>query len=144
MLEVAVYHQKSYTKEEQEEFSKKDLIESAPLETVAGSLKYLIRNQIISKAKLVGIENYIFGKPLGLVYVSNFDKSTPQPCYESKTSSGSKKYKILSNLGKVALISSIQSMQRAKICAAMAAQIETSFVKYIARMRYLHSVVNFY
>jgi hypothetical protein len=117
----------SYTKEEQDAFGQesildglriKQLIEAAPPESVTESIKYLLRNGIITKGELVGVENYILGKS-SRVFKIRRDHSAAvlQKQYEQRK----QKLQDPMNLGKVAQISSIKSTQVARVRAAMAA-----------------------
>jgi hypothetical protein len=117
----------SYTREEQDAFGLesaldglriKNLIETAPPESVTESIKYLLRNRIITRGELVGVENYILSKP-SRVFKLRRDHSAAvlQQQHEQRK----QKLQDPTNLGKVAQISSIKSTQVARVRAAMAA-----------------------
>lgn len=117
----------SYTTEEQDAFGResvreglriKDLIETAPPESVTESIKYLIRNRIISRGELVGVENYILCNPSRVFKLrQNHSDAVLRKQHEQRR----QKLQDPKNLGKVAQVSSIKSTQVARVRAAMAA-----------------------
>ena len=117
----------SYTQDDYDEFGKealveglrvKNLIEAVPLESTADSIKYLLRNHIISRGDLVGVENYILGKPSA---VSNIRRDHSKTVLRKQREQRKLQLHDPTNLGKVAQISSIKAMKRAQVRAAMAA-----------------------
>lgn len=117
----------SYCQDDYDEFGKdalveglrvKNLIESAPQESIAESIKYLLRNRIITRGELVGIENYILGNPSG---VSKLRRDHSKAVLRKQREQQKLQLQDPINLGKAAQISSIKSMKRAQVRAAMAA-----------------------
>lgn len=115
-----------YTKEDQDAFSAesvreglriKDLIETAPYESIAESIKYLLRNRIITRGELVGVENYILGKSNVLKLRRDHSAAVLRKQHEQRK----QQLQDPMNLGKAAQISSVKSVQKARVRAAMAA-----------------------
>ena len=118
----------SYIKEDYEKFTKdalleglriKSLIATAPQDSDAGSIKYLLRNGIISKDEVIGIEHFILGKP------SRVRKIRKQHVAAVLTRQQEQQYLRIEDpalsLGEFAQSSSHRSMQSAEIHTAMAA-----------------------
>ena len=118
----------TYTKKDYEKFSKdalleglriKSLITAAPHDSDASSIKYLLRQGIISREEVIGIEHFILGKPSRVPKIRKQHavavlwKQQEQQCQKTEDPALS--------LGKFAQSSSSKSMQRARIRAAMAA-----------------------
>ncbi len=118
----------AYTKRDYEKFSKealleglriKTLIATAPHDSDASSIKYLLRNGIISREEVIGIEHFILGKPSRVPKIRKQHaaavlwKQQEQQCQKIEDPALS--------LGKFAQSSSSKSMQRARSRAAMAA-----------------------
>ena len=96
----------------------KNLIEAVPSESVAESIKYLIRHGVITRSELIGIEHYVFSKPNRILKVRReHSAAVLWKQYEQRQ----QKVHDPMNLGKFAKISSIKSTKRARVRAAMAA-----------------------
>mmetsp|Transcript_27316 Transcript_27316/g.46425 ORF Transcript_27316/g.46425 Transcript_27316/m.46425 type:complete len:183 (-) Transcript_27316:80-628(-) len=116
-----------YTKEDQDAFSAesvreglriKNLIETAPHESIAESIKYLLRNRIITRGELVGVENYILGKTSNVLKLRrDHSAAVLRKQHEQRK----QQLQDPMNLGKAAQISSVKSVQKARVRAAMAA-----------------------
>ncbi len=117
----------SYTREEYDEFGQdalvdglriKNLINAVPLESISESIKYLLRNRIITRSELIGIENCILGKPSG---VSKIRREHSAAVLRKQQEQRKKQLQDPMLLVNVAQISSVKSAQRARVRAAMAA-----------------------
>ena len=118
----------TYSKEDRDEFGReaaleglriKNLIATAPPDSPALSIKYLIQNDIISKAELIGIEHFILGKCTRVLKVRR-DHSRAVLKKQNELWQQKLEDPAL-NLGKFAQLSSLKSTHRARIRAAVAA-----------------------
>jgi hypothetical protein len=110
----------AYTKEDRNEFGReayleglriKSLVTTAPPDSAAESIKYLLRHDIISKEELVGIEHFVLGKP------SRVHQTRKQ--HAATRSVRKFKEDPVLGLGKFAQSSSLKFTQRARIRAAI-------------------------
>lgn len=120
---------KAYTADDRNRFGKdaardgmriKFLIDKAPPENITDSIKYLLRHGIITRGELVGIEHYILGTATSIM------KARRHHAAKVLRKQFSLKMQKLQDdpikqLGTAAQLSSIQSTQRARVRAAMAA-----------------------
>jgi len=110
----------TYTKDDRDEFGKdalleglriKNLVDTAPPETTAGSIKYLLRHDSISRAELIGIEHFILGKPSRVQKIRKHHAAAV--LWKQQELQHQKLEDPALNLGKFAQSSSLKSMQRA-------------------------------
>jgi hypothetical protein len=118
----------AYKKEDRDEFGKdalveglriKQLIATSPCDSTAASIKFLLQENILSKAELVGIEHFFIGKSTRVVKVRKQHSDAVL-----KRQSEQRHQKLddpVIDLGKFAQKSSLKSTQRATIRAALAA-----------------------
>lgn len=118
----------TYNKDQRNIFGKEALLEglrikrlvgAAPFDSTAESIRYLLNNGAISKEELIGIEHYIVGHPNRVPMIrQRHSKAVLQKQRENQ-------HKQLEDaalsLSMFAKSSSLKSMQRARIRAAMAA-----------------------
>jgi hypothetical protein len=123
----------AYTKEDRNEFGReayleglriRELIRAAPPDSVADSIKYLLRHYIISREEFVGIEHFILGKPSRVVQRRR--KHAAAVLWKQRELQHELKHEKLKEdvalgLGRFAPSSSFRSSQRARVRAAMAA-----------------------
>jgi hypothetical protein len=115
-----------YTKEGRNEFGReayleglriRELIRAAPPDSVADSIKYLLRHYIISKEEFVGIEHFILGKPSRVVQRRR--KHAAAVLRKQRELQHEKlKEDVALGLGRFARSSSFRSSQRARVRAA--------------------------
>ena len=117
----------SYTEEDYEEFGQdalvdglriKNLINAVPQESISESIKYLLRNRIITRSELIGIEKCILGKPSG---TSKLRREHSAAVLRKQHEQRKEQLEDPMLLVKAAQISSVKSAQRARVRAAMAA-----------------------
>ena len=118
-----------YTKEDRKEFGKESLLEglrirelirAAPPDSVADSIKYLLRHYIISREEFVGIEHFILGKPSRVVQTRR--KHVAAVLWKQHELQHEKlEEDVALGLGRFSQSSSFRSSQRARVRAAMAA-----------------------
>ncbi len=117
----------SYTREEYDEFGQdalvdglriKHLISAVPLESISESIKYLLRNRIITRSELIGIENCILGKPSG---ISKLRREHSAAVLRKQQEQRKNQLQDPMLLVDAAQMSSTKSAQRARVRAAMAA-----------------------
>mmetsp|Transcript_19833 Transcript_19833/g.28245 ORF Transcript_19833/g.28245 Transcript_19833/m.28245 type:complete len:219 (+) Transcript_19833:94-750(+) len=123
----------TYTKKDYDKFSKdalleglriKSLITAAPHDSDASSIKYLLRQGIISREEVIGIEHFILGKPSRVPKIRKQHAVAVLWKQQEQQQQQQQRQKIEDpalSLGKFAQSSSRRSMQRARIRAAMAA-----------------------
>ena len=120
----------SYTKKDYDEFGKealleglriKNIIATAPHDSHAESIKFLIQHDIISKEELLGIEHFILGKPSTVRKMRRLHAAAV--LWEQQELQHQKLKDRALNLSKFAQSSSLslRSTQRARIRAGMAA-----------------------
>lgn len=118
----------AYTKEDYDKFSRdalleglriKRLIATAPHDSDASSIKYLLRHGIISREEVIGIEHFILGKPSRVTKTRRSHAAAV--LWKQQEQQSQKIEDPVLSLGKFAQSSSRKSAQRAEICAAMAA-----------------------
>ena len=118
----------TYTKDDRDEFGKdalleglriKNLVDTAPPISTAESIKYLLRHDSISRAELIGIEHFILGKPSRVQKMRKHHAAAV--LWKQQELQHQKLEDPALNLGKFAQSSSLKSMQRARIRAAVAA-----------------------
>ncbi|KAK1733049.1 hypothetical protein QTG54_016187 [Skeletonema marinoi] len=118
----------TYTKDDRDEFGKdtlleglriKNLVDTAPPISTAESIKYLLRHDSISRAELIGIEHFILGKPSRVQKIRKHHAAAV--LWKQQELQHQKLEDPALNLGKFAQSSSLKSMQRARIRAAVAA-----------------------
>lgn len=120
---------KAYTADDRERFGKdavrdgmriKFLIDKAPPENISDSIKYLLRHGIITRGELIGIEHHILGTASSIMKARRHHAAKVL-----RKQSSLKMQKLqddpIKQLGTTAQLSSIQSTQRARVRAAMAA-----------------------
>jgi hypothetical protein len=111
----------TYTKEDRNRFGKdalleglriKNLVATAPPESTAESIKYLLRHDIISREELVGVENFFLdSKPTAVV--KRRKRHAAAVLWKQQELQHQKLEDPALNLGKFAQSSSLKSMQRA-------------------------------
>jgi len=123
---------KAYTADDRQRFGKdaardgmriKFLIDKAPPENITDSIKYLLRHGIITRGELVGIEHHILGTASSIMKTRRHHAAK---VLRKQFSLKMQKQKLqehdpVKQLGTAAQLSSIQSTQRARVRAAMAA-----------------------
>jgi hypothetical protein len=118
----------AYTKEDRDEFGKdalaeglriKNLLDMAPCDSPAESFKFLLQENILNKAELVGIEHFFHAKSTRVVKVrKQHSDAVLKRQWEQRHQ---KLDDPVIDLGKFAQKSSLKSTQRATIRAALAA-----------------------
>jgi hypothetical protein len=118
----------AYTKENRDEFGKdalaeglriKQLIAMSPCDSTAESLKFLLQENLLSKAELVGIENFFHGKSARAAKVrKQHSDAVLKRQWEQRHQ---KLDDPVIDLGKFAQKSSLKSTKSARIRAAVAA-----------------------
>lgn len=117
----------SYTKEDRDEFGKdaflegariKNLIAAAPPESPSESIKYLLRRDVISREELIGIEHFILGKPTRVRKIRQNHAAAVLWKQHEQRQQQRNEDPVLS-LGKFSEKSSLQSIQSARVRAAM-------------------------
>ena len=125
---ISLLRSLAYTKEDRDEFGKdalaeglriKQLIDMSPCDSPAESFKFLLQENVLSKAELVGIEHFFHGKPTRVAKVrKHHSDAVLKRQWEQRHQ---KLDDPVIDLGKFAQKSSLKSTKRARIRAAMAA-----------------------
>ncbi len=125
---ISLLRSLAYTKEDRDEFGKdalaeclriKQLIAMSPCDSPTESFKFLLQENILSKAELVGIEHFFHGKSTRVVKVrKQHSDAVLKKQWEQRNQ---KLDDPVIDLGKFAQKSSLKSTQRARIRAAVAA-----------------------
>ena len=119
----------AYTKEDRNEFGReayleglriRELIRAAPPDSVADSIKYLLRHYIISREEFVGIEHFILGKPSRVVQTRK-QHAAAVLWKQHELQHEKLEEDVALGLGRFSQSSSFRSSQRARVRAAMAA-----------------------
>ena len=125
---ISLLRSLAYKKEDRDEFGKdalveglriKQLIATSPCDSTAASIKFLLQENILSKAELVGIEHFFIGKSTRVVKVRKQHSDTVLKRQWEQRHQNLDDPVI--DLGKFAQKSSLKSTQRARIRAALAA-----------------------
>jgi len=115
----------AYAKEDRKEFGMKAMIEgfriknliaAAPYESEAESIKYLLRQDIINKEELIGIEHFILGNPSNAIKTR--ERHSAAVLWKQQEQQEQQLEDPALNLGEFAQSSSLRSSQRARIRAA--------------------------
>mmetsp|Transcript_22589 Transcript_22589/g.38508 ORF Transcript_22589/g.38508 Transcript_22589/m.38508 type:complete len:214 (-) Transcript_22589:810-1451(-) len=118
----------TYTKDDRDEFGKdalleglriKNLVATAPPVSTAESIKYLLRHDLLRLVEPVGIEHFFLDKPKNVV--KRRKRHAAAVLWNQQEQQNQKLEDPALNLGKFAQSSSLKSMQRARIRAAVAA-----------------------
>ena len=125
---ISLLRSLAYTKEDRDEFGKdalaeclriKQLIAMSPCDSPTESFKFLLQENILSKAELVGIEHFCHGKSTRVAKVrKQHSDAVLKKQWEQRHQ---KLDDPVIDLGKFAQKSSLKSTQRARIRAAVAA-----------------------
>ena len=119
-----------YTKEDRKEFGKESLLEglrirelirAAPPDSVADSIKYLLRHDIIDSDELIGLEHFVLGKPSKVPQTRKQHAAAVMWKQHELKKQGKLEEDPVLGLGRFAQSSSLRSTQKARIRAAMAA-----------------------
>ena len=115
----------AYTKEDRNEFGInamiegfriKNLIASAPYDSEAESIKYLLRQDIINKEELIGIEHFVLGNPKNVT--KRRERHSAAVLWKQYEQQEQQLEDPALNLGEFAESSSLRSSKRARIRAA--------------------------
>ncbi len=119
----------AYTEEDRNAFGKDTLLEglrikrlvaAAPRDSVADSIKYLLRYDIISREELIGLEHFVLGKPSRVLQTRRQHAAAVLWKQQELQHQKLEEDPVL-GLGEFAQSSSLKSTQRARILAAIAA-----------------------
>mmetsp|Transcript_11549 Transcript_11549/g.17747 ORF Transcript_11549/g.17747 Transcript_11549/m.17747 type:complete len:197 (-) Transcript_11549:810-1400(-) len=127
---ISLLRSLSYTKEDNDKFGKlaqvegmriKDLIADAPQDSASQSIKHLLRRGSLSTDELRGIDHFIFAKPTRVRKMRKDHAAAVLRKQQELRQDRQTTNDLLSSLSKFAQSSSLKSMQRARIRAAVAA-----------------------